>query len=60
MFRDEYWNDVAKRNWLWLLNYADINQALLYGRSFIKLNILDGQLNLEIIDPQDNLIGKLS
>lgn len=55
LFKNEYWRHVAKENRLTLLDYVDTNQELLYGRSFIKLNIVDGQVRLEVIDPQDIL-----
>lgn len=55
LFKNEYWRWVAKRNRLPLLDYVDTNQELLYGRSFIKLNVVDGQVNLKVLDPQDIL-----
>jgi hypothetical protein len=60
LFKNEYWRWVAKQNRLTLLDYVDTNQELLYGRSFIKLNIVDGQVKLEVIDPQDILIDRFT
>jgi hypothetical protein len=60
LFKNEYWRWVAKQNRLTLLDYVDTNQELLYGRSFIKLNIVDGQVKLEVLDPQDILIDRFT
>jgi hypothetical protein len=52
------WDDVAEKNHLELLDVVDKKQVFLYGRSFWKLNIVDGSFKLEVIDPQDVLVDR--
>jgi hypothetical protein len=43
-----------------VMTEEEYNQEFLYGRSFIKLNIVDGQVKLEVIDLQDILIDRFT
>jgi hypothetical protein len=58
LLMNEWWKHVSERVRLVVLNEIDRKQEFLYGRSFWKLNILSGRLNLEIIDPQDILVDR--
>jgi len=41
-----------------ILEEVDRKQEWLYGRSFMKLNIIDGWFHMEVIDPQDVLVDR--
>jgi len=58
LYLNALWDDVADKNHLELLDIVDKKQVFLYGRSFWKLNILDGEFRLEVIDPQDVLVDR--
>jgi len=58
LFLNAYWTEVADRDRLDILEEVDRKQEWLYGRSFMKINILDGWLHLEVIDPQDVLLDR--
>lgn len=55
---NEYWKKVGENNRLVIRDRIDKKQACLYGRTFKKLNIADGQFTFEIIDPQDMLVDR--
>ncbi len=48
LLMNEWFKHVAERERLELLNEIDKKQEFLYGRSFWKLNIMDGRLRFEI------------
>jgi hypothetical protein len=58
LFMNEYWKWVAETLKLELLDMVDKKQVLLYGRSFLKLNIVNGQFYVEVLDPQDVLVDR--
>lgn len=58
LLMNEYWKYVAEKNRLELLDIIDKKQVMLYGRSFWKLNIIDGMIRLEILDPQDVAVDR--
>ncbi|HEY0140403.1 MAG TPA: hypothetical protein VGF48_05870 [Thermoanaerobaculia bacterium] len=58
LLMNEWFKHVAERERLELLNEIDKKQEFLYGRSFWKLNIMEGRLRFEIIDPQDVLVDR--
>ena len=58
IFYNEYWTDSAVKNKLPIRDRIDKKQAILFGRSFKKLNIVDGGFKMEIIDPQDMLVER--
>ena len=58
VFYNEYWKEMGIRQKLTIKDIIDKKQALLYGRSFKKLNIEGGQFTFEIIDPQDMLVHR--
>lgn len=58
IFYNEYWKESARRNRLVIKDIIDKKQAFLYGRTFKKLNIVNGEFYTEIIDPQDILVDR--
>jgi len=58
IFFNEYWNWTSELNKLELKDIVDKKQVLLYGRSFWKMNIVDGAFYTEVIDPQDILVDR--
>lgn len=58
IYLNEYWAACADRLRLDILEEVDRKQEWLYGRSFIKCNILDGWFYLEVLDPQDVLLDR--
>jgi hypothetical protein len=58
IFFNEYWNWTQDLVKLELKDVVDKKQVLLYGRSFWKMNIVDGAFYCEVIDPQDILVDR--
>ena len=58
VYYNAYWHEMALRNKLKIKDTVDKKQALLYGRTFKKLNIEDGEFTFEVIDPQDMLVHR--
>lgn len=58
IFYNEYFKYCSEQNKLVLKDIVDKKQVFLYGRSFKKLNIVDGQFSFEILDPQDVLVDR--
>jgi hypothetical protein len=58
LYLNEYWADCMTRLKMKTLDKVDRKQEFLYGRSFMKLNIIDGRFYMEIIDPQDVLLDR--
>jgi hypothetical protein len=58
LFLNAYWTECADRLRLDILEEVDRKQEWLYGRSFMKLNIIDGWFSMEVIDPQDVLLDR--
>ena len=55
---NEYWKYCAEKNKLEIKDIVDKKQVGLCGRSFKKLNIVDGEFYFEVLDPQDVLIDR--
>jgi hypothetical protein len=60
LFLNSYWDECADRLRLDILEEVDRKQEWLYGRSFMKVNILDGWFHMEVIDPQDVLLDRFA
>lgn len=58
VFYNEYWKEMAKRNKLEIKDTLDKKQGILFGRSFKKINIENGEVTMEVIDPQDMLVHR--
>lgn len=51
IFINAYWEEIKKINKLKAKDVMDKKQAALYGRSFKKINVVNGILKIEVIDP---------
>jgi len=58
IFLNEYWTECLDRLRADILEEVDRKQEWLYGRSFMKVNIIDGWFHMEVIDPQDVLLDR--
>ena len=58
LYFNEVWSITAKENRLKLKDLVDKKQVMLYGRSFKKLNVINGRFNFDIIDPHDILVSR--
>lgn len=58
VFYNEYWAASAKKNKHATKDIVDKKQALLYGRTFKKQNIIDGKHTYEIVDIQNMLVDR--
>ena len=58
IFYNENWVWTAEQNKLIIKDIVDKKQVLLYGRTFKKLNIVDGKFYFEVIDPWDILTDR--
>jgi len=58
VFYNEYWKEMAKRTKLKIKDIVDKKQAVIYGRTFKKLNIENGMFTVEIVDPQEMLVHR--
>ncbi len=56
IFYNEHWKEVSNRTKLKIKDIVDKKQAMLYGRTFKKLNIVDGRIAIELVDPQDMVV----
>lgn len=55
---NEYFKHCADYNNLPIKDIVDKKQVFLYGRSFKKLNIVNGKFVFEILDPHDVLVDR--
>jgi hypothetical protein len=58
LFYNSYFEECARQNKLVIKDIVDKKQVFLYGRSFKKLNIVNGKFFFEILDPQDILLDR--
>lgn len=58
IYYNEYWDVFVQSEKLKIKDRVDKKQACLYGRTFKKLNIVNGKPSLEVIDPQDMLVDR--
>lgn len=59
LFYNTYWNDVVKDdNSLELKDMVDKKQVLTFGRSFEKLNVVNGKIKFHIVHPQDMRVDR--
>src|SRR3972149_6507305 len=58
VFYNEYWKLRGLENKLVIKDIIDKKQNFLFGRTFKKLNIVNGQFYFEVIDPQDMLVNR--
>lgn len=55
-----YWEEFYNHQKIDIKDIVDKKQVGLNGRSFKKLNVIDGRPTMEIIDPQDILIDRFT
>lgn len=58
LFLNEYWTYVFNRNKILLIDEIDRKQQALYGRSYIAINIVNGEVVFEVKDPFDILVDR--
>jgi len=58
VFYNEYWKYNSQMNQLVIKDIVDKRQVLLFGRSFKFMNIIDGNFQWEVVDPQDVLVDR--
>ncbi len=58
LFYNAYFEECSRYNKLIIKDIVDKKQVFLYGRSFKKLNIVNGKFFFEILDPQDILLDR--
>jgi hypothetical protein len=58
IFFNEMWKEFTDRNNIETAAEIDRKQALLFGRSFKKINVQSGKVTMEVIDPRDMLIDR--
>lgn len=57
---NEYWRYTADNNRLEVQDEQDSKQEALYGRSFMKLGIVDGAIAISVEDPMDITIDRFA
>lgn len=58
LFFNAYWNDYVVTDKLELKDYLDKKQELLYGRTWMRLNIKNGRIVSEVLEPWDVLVDR--
>lgn len=58
IFMNDYWMDTYKRCKLEIKDIVDKKQVLLYGRSFKKINLTNGYVTIDVIDPADIVVDR--
>ncbi len=53
IFFNSFWEEFADRNNLTIKDIVDKKQNMFYGRTFKKINLVDGKVVVDIIDTQD-------
>lgn len=58
LFQNEYWKWTVDKNNLELQDVIDKKQDMFFGRTFDQMQIADGFVNINIIDPEDILTSR--
>jgi len=58
VFYNEYFKEMARRGKMPIKDAIDKKQGALFGRTFKKLNIENGKVTFEVVDPQDMLVHR--
>lgn len=58
VFLNEYWGWTVEKNKMEIKDIVDKKQAMLYGRTFDQLQIIDGYVCMSIEDPEDILVDR--
>lgn len=57
---NEYWRETVENNNLQVQDEQDSKQEALYGRTFMKIGIIDGQIVFSVEDPMDITIDRFA
>lgn len=57
---NEYWRETVEKNNLQVQDEQDSKQEALYGRTFMKIGIIDGQVVFSVEDPMDITIDRFA
>lgn len=57
---NEYWRETVEHNNLEVQDEQDTKQEMLYGRSFMKIGIVDGRVAISVEDPMDIIIDRFA
>ncbi len=58
VFQNEYWNVTVECNNLEEQDIVDKKQVMIFGRSFMQMQIKDGKVEFSVEDPQDILVDR--
>lgn len=58
IFYNAYWDQITEQERLSIKDVVDKKQVFLYGRSFKSLNIINGEIKIEICDPFDISVSR--
>lgn len=58
ILKNEYWKWTISQNKMDLQDIVDKRQVFLFGRSFMQMQIIDGKVNMEVVDPMDILVDR--
>ena len=58
VYYNEYWKEMARQEKVAIKDTIDKKQGCLFGRTFKKLNIENGKVTVEVVDPQDMLVHR--
>lgn len=58
VYYNEHWKEVTRRQKLVIRDIIDKKNGCLFGRTFKKLNIENGRVTFEIVDPKDMLVHR--
>ncbi len=58
VFQNEYWKKTLELNNAELFDIVDKKQDLFFGRSFDQMQIMDGMIKMNVVDPEDILVDR--
>jgi hypothetical protein len=58
VFLNEYWKDTLEQNNMEIKDIIDKKQEFFFGRSFDQMQVIDGRVVFNIIDPEDILVDR--
>lgn len=60
VFKNEYWKWTVEKNSLEVQDIVDKRQVFMFGRSFMQMQITDGMIKFNVVDPQDILVSRFT
>jgi len=58
VLQNEHWNKTVEYNRLEIQDIIDKKQDMFFGRTFDQMQIMDGMVKIDIIDPEDILVDR--